>query len=78
LRIALERGRIFRDGEEGVALISSALAHRRWPDQDPIGKRYEGVTIIGVIADARTVRISEHSATECYLPIEPSQLAPSW
>lgn len=75
LRIALERGRVFRDGETGVALVSDALARRQWPGEDPIGKVYDGVTIVGVVAAARTIKVSEHSATECYLAIEPGQLA---
>lgn len=75
LRIALQRGRVFNDGEAGVALVSEALARRRWPGEDPIGQVYDGVTIVGVVADARTVRVSEHAATECYLAIEPGHLA---
>jgi predicted permease len=75
MRIALERGRIFENGEAGVAVISASLARRRWPGQDPIGGSYEDRTIIGVVGDARTVRISEQAAMECYFAIGPREMA---
>ena len=74
MRIALERGRVFADGEAGVVIVSSSLARRRWPGEDPLGKVYDGDTVIGVAGDARTVRISEHGATECYRAIGPADL----
>jgi predicted permease len=64
LGIPLIRGRVFdaRDGAEAphVAVITQALAHDRWPNQDPIGQRIEfgnmdgdlrPLTIIGVVGD---------------------------
>jgi predicted permease len=74
LRIAVLRGRIFSTGERGVAVVSESLAGRRWPGEDPLGKLYDGNTVIGVVADARTVRLSESAATECYRPIEPKDM----
>jgi len=75
MRIPLTRGRVFRDGEADVAIVNETLARRRWPGEEPIGKTYEGRTVIGVSGDARTVRINEGGATECYMPIQPEQLA---
>ena len=75
LQIPMRRGRVFSAGEPGVALVSEALARRRWPIEDPVGQSYEGRTVIGVVGDARTVRVGEQSATECYLPIDASQMA---
>ena len=75
LRIAVKGGRIFSDGESDAALVSESLARRRWPGEDAIGQTYEGATIIGITADARTVRLSEQAATECYLAIAPAQMA---
>ena len=75
MRIPLTHGRVFRDGEADVAIVSETLARRHWPGEDPIGKTYEGRTVIGVSGDARTVRINEGGATECYMPIQPEQLA---
>jgi predicted permease len=75
MQIPLVRGRLFEPGERGVALVSEALARRQWPSEDPLGKVYEGATIIGVVGNARTVRIGERGATECYRPIAERQFA---
>jgi predicted permease len=75
MRIAVRRGRVFTDGEAGVVLVSETLARRRWPGADPIGQIYEEATIVGVVADARSVRVGEQSATDCYFAIESKQLA---
>jgi predicted permease len=66
LGIPLIRGRTFQDQDTlsspNVALISQALARRRWPDQDPIGQAIEfgnmdgnlkPVTIVGIVGDVR-------------------------
>jgi predicted permease len=75
MRIPLRRGRLFDDAESGVALVNETLARRRWPGQDPIGQRYSDATIVGVVGNARTVRIGDGSATECYRPIVSRELA---
>jgi hypothetical protein len=75
MRIPLKRGRLFREQEPGVALVNETLARRHWPGEDPIGKVYEGRTVIGITGDARTVRINDGAATECYMPITPEHLA---
>jgi len=74
MQIPLLGGRVFSDRERGVALVSKSLAIRRWPGEDPLGKSYEGNTVIGVVADARTVRLNESGATECYRPIQPDDM----
>jgi predicted permease len=66
LGIPLIRGRMFQDQDTlnspNVALISQALARRRWPDQDPIGQTIEfgnmdgnlkPLTIVGIVGDVR-------------------------
>lgn len=74
LRIAVLRGRTFASGERGVVMVSDSLARRRWPGEDPLGKVYAEATVIGVVADARTVRLSEGGATECYRAIQPKDM----
>jgi predicted permease len=74
LQIAVLRGRIFADDERGVTVVSESLANRRWPGEDPLGKLYDGNTVVGVVDDARTVRVSEGGATECYRPIQPGDM----
>jgi putative ABC transport system permease protein len=64
--IPLIRGRSFADQDDTnsthVALISNALAQRRWPNQDPIGMTLEfgnmdgnlkPLTVVGIVADIR-------------------------
>ena len=77
MQIPVRRGRIFADGEPGVVLVSEALARRRWPGGDGLGESYEGRTVIGVVGDARTVRVGEQAATECYFPIQAAQMTDS-
>jgi len=59
--IPVLRGREFvpGDGESAqlVAVISQAMAERFWPDEDPIGVRFntmrDTVTIVGIVGDVR-------------------------
>jgi predicted permease len=74
LSIELKRGRLFNPGESAVTLVSESLARRRWPDEDPLGKPYGAATVIGVVADARTVKVSDSAASESYFPIEAEHL----
>jgi predicted permease len=74
LQIAVLRGRIFANDERDVTVVSESLANRRWPGEDPLGKLYDGKTVVGVVDDARTVRLSEAGATECYRPIQPGDM----
>jgi hypothetical protein len=69
MRIPLQRGRVFGAGEKGVVLVSEALARRRWGGADPLGQSYDDATVIGIVGNARTVRLGEGAATECYRPI---------
>jgi predicted permease len=72
MRIPVVRGRVFAAGETGVRVIGATLARRLWPDEDPIGKTYDDGTVVGIAADARTVRFSDGGATECYRPMRPA------
>src|SRR6266436_4810322 len=66
LAIPLLRGRLFEERDvmdaSHVAVINNALAHTRWPNEDPLGKTIEFgnmdgdlrlLTIVGVVGDAR-------------------------
>ena len=75
MRIALRRGRVFTEGERGVAVIGDSLARRQWPGEDPLGKEYDGLTVVGVVADAQSVRIGDRSTSECYRPMEARYLS---
>jgi macrolide transport system ATP-binding/permease protein len=68
----LVRGRNFRPGEEGVAIISEATARVLWPDDDPLGKSLpwgtEHPTVIGVVRNASTAYVGNPEPREFYLP----------
>jgi predicted permease len=75
--IPLQRGRLFAPHEPKVAIVSESLARRHWPGGDPLGQAYHDATVVGVAGDARSVRIGDASASECYLPIADDELAQS-
>jgi putative ABC transport system permease protein len=68
----LLRGRNFRPGEEGVAIISEATARVLWPDQDGLGKSLpwgtDGQTVIGVVRNASTGYVGNPEPLEFYVP----------
>lgn len=63
--IPVRRGRPFEESDKGreYGIISEKLAERLWPGQDPIGKRFSSFgnsrTVIGVVADVRTILTKE-------------------
>jgi putative ABC transport system permease protein len=80
LGIPLIRGRMFdeRDGADAphVAVISEALAHDRWPHQDPIGHTIEFgnmdgdlrlLTIVGIVGDTREYGLDQPSRPTVYV-----------
>jgi len=81
--IPLLRGRSFNDQDTGaaprVAVISRALAQRYFGDQDPVGQRLqlidtdptengEHLTIVGVVGNAKQIRLRDQDETEIYFP----------
>ena len=75
MQIPVKRGRAFAANEQNVVLVSESLARRLWPGEEAIGKSYDEATVIGVTGDARTVRIGDGSASECYRPIDSRHLS---
>jgi macrolide transport system ATP-binding/permease protein len=76
----LVRGRNFRPGEDGVAIVGEATARALWPDPDSknvaLGKSLpwdpRGQTVIGVVANASTAYVGNTEPLEFYLPPSPS------
>jgi putative ABC transport system permease protein len=77
LGVSLRRGRFLnaQDTAEapGVILISESLAKRRFPDQDPIGKRVRVgpvdspfFTIVGVVADVKQMSLALSESDAVY------------
>ena len=69
----LVRGRNFRPGEEGGALVSEAAARVLWPGEDALGKTLpwgaDHQTVIGVVRNASTAYVGGNpEPLEFYLP----------
>jgi predicted permease len=77
MRIPLLAGRNFTPHDtadkEQVMIVNEAMAHRLWPDRDPIGQvvligRGEW-HIVGVVANVRHSSLEEEAGAEMYMPI---------
>jgi predicted permease len=68
--IPLLRGRNLRDGDRDSAVVSDSFARAVWPGDDPLGKLYDGKTVVGVVGNARTLAIGNPDATEIYMPMD--------
>lgn len=85
MRIPLRQGRLFeeRDGPDAppVAIVNETMARKFWPNQDPVGKRFQpgfgknspNVSIVGVIADVRQMRLVSPPRQEMYFPFRQSK-----
>jgi predicted permease len=80
LGIPLLRGRLFNDSDGDkalrVAVINEAFARTYWPSQNPLGKRFKRsradspwITVVGVIADARTESLAQAGVPKIYLDL---------
>jgi putative ABC transport system permease protein len=83
LQLRLLQGRTFTHNDTrsqpAVVVVNQSLAKRIWPGQSPIGKQiqmhastgYEEDqprTVVGVVADVRSVELTEVNASELYIP----------
>jgi putative ABC transport system permease protein len=76
LNIPIIRGRNFaeqdRTGNESEAILSRLLAARLFPNEDPVGKRFQsdglraGTTIVGVADNVKNNGLTEQSDPEMY------------
>jgi predicted permease len=80
LGIPLLRGRFFNDGDidhtTPVVIINQTMAHRYWPNEDPIGKGLKGfdqrghndewVRVIGVVKDMRSRGLEREPIAQLY------------
>ncbi len=76
------RGRVIAERDdahsERVLVINRAMAAKFWPRQDPLGQRItfdnparsnaHWLTIVGVVGDTRTAKLSQEPESECYWP----------
>ena len=91
LGIGLMRGRLFtaqeaRSGDH-VAVVSQATAHRFWPNDDPIGKRFRLMLhydkpdltefeVIGVVRDTRAANLTRVDPARVYMPTSDAERYP--
>jgi putative ABC transport system permease protein len=82
LRVPLLTGRALEradfDSGPPVAMISEEAARQLWPGQNPIGRRFSvsgeslpatSLTVIGVVADARSKRVDQRIVPQFYVPL---------
>jgi putative ABC transport system permease protein len=78
LGLTLIRGRLFNqfdsDTAPQVAVVNEAFARTYWPNEDALGKRFKSmrpgsqwITVVGVIANARTESLAQGDAPQLYL-----------
>jgi putative ABC transport system permease protein len=78
LGIPLRRGRDVaatdRDDQPAVAVVSESLAKRLWPNENPLGKRFNIAfaerTVVGVAGDVRVRGLERPSEPQVYLPYQ--------
>ena len=78
IRLPLVAGRDLSDSDEGknFVLISERTAHILWPGKNAVGRQFHRAgddeeppfTVIGVVADARTVSLSAPDPMMVYMP----------
>jgi len=76
--IPLRKGRAFTEDDTAeappVGIINESMAHRYWPDEDPIGKRLKidsedpWMEIVGVVGDVKHLGLDSKSRSELYVP----------
>jgi predicted permease len=78
LHLGLIAGQIFSssDWDESLALVSEKTAKALWPGRNPIGRQFrwgnpateKPFTVIGIVADARTVSLAKPDPMLIYVP----------
>jgi predicted permease len=80
MRIPVLRGRGISDGDkqntQRVAVINETMAHRYWPKEDPIGRRFtvldgpkEILEVVGVVKDSKTGGLTDPPEPFFYAPM---------
>jgi predicted permease len=68
--IPLLRGRNLVGGERQTMIVSDSLGRSLWSGQDPLGKQFDGRTVVGVAGSARQMALQDPDAVEAYFPVE--------
>jgi hypothetical protein len=68
-----------------AAIVNRTFAERRWPNQDPVGRRIKigpvgapgpWLTVVGVVGDVREMALEKGAEPEVYLPSNQGQGVP--
>ena len=83
MQIPRLRGRDVSREDANEIVVSESMAQHEWPGQDPLGKQFvvqptnpasERLTVVGVVANARTMSMHDPDAVEMYQITEPEHL----
>jgi hypothetical protein len=77
MRIPLVSGRVFGPGDDGTVIVSRRLALAMYGTLDVLGRRFpksappaeSPKTIVGVAADAHSIKVTANNVTELYQPL---------
>jgi putative ABC transport system permease protein len=79
LRIPLRRGRFFtasdRVGAQSVIILNETAVATYFPGEDPIGRTFNGATIVGVVGDAHQNGVERDVIPEMYSPLAQGRAA---
>ncbi len=77
MRVPMQAGREFNDADNTTApkvvIVNQALAHRYWPNQNPVGKhivvgRQAPSEVVGVAADVKNRGLALEAQPQIYMP----------
>ncbi|MEJ2205935.1 MAG: ADOP family duplicated permease [Gemmatimonadota bacterium] len=76
LGVSLVKGRLFKPGDQGVAVVNEAFARGLWGEDDALGKRVvsnfdprmETLEVVGVVRQARDWRFAAEEQMEMFVP----------
>jgi putative ABC transport system permease protein len=58
------------DAAINAIIVDEEFTRRHWPNEDPIGKRVNGVTVVGVVARVKMDRLGEQvGLVQAYIPL---------
>jgi predicted permease len=79
MRIPLLSGRLFGSGDAKTAIVSRRLALEMYGTLDVLGREFpksgSEATIIGVAADAHSIKVDASNVAELYLPLKPEDFS---
>lgn len=52
----------------GVAIVDRKMAQTFWPGRNPLGQKFNGATVIGVVGHVLDMSLAQHGGPEYYLP----------